>query len=276
MHVPIIQESLNYVPVKIRIRFKEINLAVGTAFFFQFKGNTHLVTTWHNITGRNPKNKETLSEVGNIPDNIVLGIPSVKNPDENPKQLQWTWKIINLYEDDDHNIPVWYQHPEHNERIDIATMPLSELEATALKPANDQSLDLDNIRLYPSLDVYVLGFPRGMSGGAHFPIWKRGNIATEPDIDIDKLPKIYIDTATREGMSGSPVYAQEVGYWIPEGGTSANAVIGKGRRFLGIYSGRVGDDSFLAQLGIVWKERAIIEVIEGNCKGKSSFNGVII
>ena len=142
MHVPIIQESLNYVPVKIRIRFKEINLAVGTAFFFQFKGNTNLVTTWHNITGRNPKNKETLSEVGNIPDNIVLGIPSVKNPDENPKQLQWTWRIINLYEDDDHNIPVWYQHPEHNERIDIATMPLSELEATALKPANDQSLDL--------------------------------------------------------------------------------------------------------------------------------------
>jgi hypothetical protein len=46
---------------------------------------------------------------------------------------------------------------------------------------------------------------------------------------------------------------------------------GKGRKFLGIYSGRVGDDTFLAQLGIVWKSRVIDEIIEGRKIGLSFF-----
>jgi hypothetical protein len=65
-------------------------------------------------------------------------------------------------------------------------------------------------------------------------------------------------------MSGSPVYAQEVGYWFPEGVTSPNeACFGKGRRFVGVYSGRLGaEDEFKAQLGIVWKEAALISLVE--------------
>ena len=143
-------------------------------------------------------------------------------------------------------------------------IPLSGLEDTCITPANGDKLDLDKIRIYPSMEAFVLGYPRGMSGGGHFPIWKRATIATEPDFDLDGLPRFYIDTATREGMSGSPVYAQEVGYWLPEGETDqGKASIGKGRRFVGVYSGRLGaDDEFKAQLGIVWKESALISLIE--------------
>ena len=271
MHIPKIQENLNYVPFKIRMRYEETNLALGTAFIYRHKESTHLVTNWHNVAGRNPKTKDTLSDVGNVPDNIVMGIPIVQNPNETPKMLQWKWKILNLYEDEDRTIPIWFQHPVYNENVDVVTIPMPGIDETALMHSKDSALGLDKIRLYPSLDVYVLGFPKGMSGGAHFPIWKRGTIATEPDINIENLPKLYIDTATREGMSGSPVYAQEVGYWIPEGGNSSDASFGKGKRFLGIYSGRVGDDTFLAQLGIVWKEQAIIEIIDGQQKGQSSF-----
>ena len=271
MHIPKIQENLNYVPFKIRMRYEEMNLAVGTAFIYHHRDGTHLVTNWHNVAGRNPKTKDTLSDFGNVPDNIAMCIPIVKNPNEQPKMLQWKWKILNLYEDEGRTIPIWFQHPVHNENVDVVTIPMPGIDETALMHSKDPALGLDNIRLYPSLDVYVLGFPRGMSGGAHFPIWKRGTIATEPDINIEKLPKLYIDTATREGMSGSPVYAQEVGYWIPEGGNSSDASFGKGKRFLGIYSGRVGDDTFLAQLGIVWKEQAISEIIDGQQKGQSSF-----
>ena len=54
-----------------------------------------------------------------------------------------------------------------------------------------------------SADVFVLGYPRGISGGRGFPI----SIATEPKIDLDGVPKLLIDTATREGMSGGPVIA---------------------------------------------------------------------
>jgi hypothetical protein len=272
MHIPKIQEKLNYVPFKIRMRYEETNLGVGTAFIYQHGNSTYIVTNWHNVAGRNPKTKDTLLDFGEVPDNIVMGIPTIQNPNEQPRMIQWQWKVLELYEDKNRTFPIWFQHPVYNEDVDIVTIPMPGIDETALMHSKDPALNLCNIRVYPSLDVYVLGFPRGMSGGAHFPIWKRGTIATEPDINIDNLPKLYIDTATREGMSGSPVYAQEVGYWIPEGGNSSQAAFGKGMRFLGIYSGRVGDDTFLAQLGIVWKEQAIIEIIEGQQKGQSSYD----
>jgi len=184
MHIPKIQEKLNYVPFKIRMRCKDINLAIGTAFIYQYEANTYLVTNWHNVTGRNPKSKETLSDVGNEPDNLVMGIPTIQNPNEQPMMIKWEWKILELYEDQNREIPVWLHHPVHSENVDVVVIPLPGVEETALKHSKDPILNLENIRLYPSLDVYVLGFPRGMSGGAHFPIWKRGTIATEPDINI--------------------------------------------------------------------------------------------
>ena len=242
--------------------FGETELAIGTAFFYRHLESTHLVTNWHNVTGRNPKSKQPLSSHGGVPNRMIVGIPTHTTKDERPCIL-WQWKTLRLYEDEKMERPAWCEHPTFHESVDVVTIPLGGLEETAVMAANDSQLGLDNIRLYPSLDVFVLGFPRGMSGGAHFPIWKRASIATEPDVDIDGLPKIFIDTATREGMSGSPVYAQEVGYWMPEGKTSpGDAVIGKGRRFIGIYSGRVGDDSFQAQLGIVWKASVIEEIIQ--------------
>ena len=159
--------------------------------------------------------------------------------------------------------PIWTEHPTYGRRFDAVAIPLG-IDGTRIIPANAESLDLDKIRVYPSMDTFVVGFPRGMSGGGHFPIWKRATIATEPDVDLDGLPRFYIDTATREGMSGSPVYAQEVGYWLPEGESDrGKALIGKGRRFVGVYSGRLGaDDEFKAQLGIVWKESALIPLVE--------------
>ena len=84
---------------------------------------------------------------------------------------------------------------------------------------------------------------------------------------------MYIDTATREGMSGAPIYAQESGFWAPEGKKlPEDGVFGKGHRFIGIYSGRVGNDPFFAELGIVWKEEAIQEIIAAARAGTSSFH----
>ena len=123
----------------------------------------------------------------------------------------------------------------------------------------------------PGLDSFVLGFPEGMLGGARFPIWKRASIASEPDIDIDDLPKLYVDTATRNGMSGAPVYLQKSGLITPEGKTMKESYFGVAYKFIGIYSGRIGEDAFNAQLGIVWKEKAILETIHGNQKGRSPF-----
>jgi hypothetical protein len=163
--------------------------------------------------------------------------------------FKWLPKTLNLYEDDDRIEPAWWEHPEHGSNVDAVAVKLAGLRETKVIAANAESLNLDLLQLVPGMDAFVLGFPRGLSGGGLFPIWKRASLASEPDIHIDDLPKMYIDTATREGMSGAPVYAQESGFWVSEGKTLLkDGVFGKGHRFIGIYSVRVGEDSFLAQL----------------------------
>jgi hypothetical protein len=174
---------------------------------------------------------------------------------------------------DNNKTPVWFEHPRFREKVDAVAIPMEGLEETAVLAADHPRHNLDKLALYPSLDVFVLGFPKGMSGRAATPIWKRGTIATEPYIDQDELPLFLIDTATREGMSGSPVYAQEVGAWLPDGAKDeGQRVLGKGRMFVGIYSGRINaEDEFKAQLGMVWKRQAIDEILEARQVGQDSF-----
>jgi hypothetical protein len=119
-------------------------------------------------------------------------------------------------------------------------------------------------------DVFVLGYPKGISGGSVFPIWKKASIATEPAIQLDGLPKILVDSAMREGMSGAPVVAISDGGYEEENG-SLMQTLGRFYRFVGVYSGRLGDNEMEAQLGIVWKTQAVGEIVQVPTKGKSSF-----
>lgn len=267
-----IQEKLSWVPFKIDLRYEDVDFGIGTAFIYSMNNETFLITNYHNVTGRRPDTLRAISPDVALPNKLVLHVPKDANTDtglpKNESKVGWNALILDLYEDDK---PVWFEHPEHGHNVDAVAIPIG-IDDCMLQAANSEELELDQITLRPSLDVFVLGYPRGLSGGAKLPIWKRGSIASEPDIDLDKLPKFYIDTATREGMSGSPVYAQHNGYCVPEGSTGPqDALFGEARRFAGIYSGRVGTDDFQAQLGIVWKESAIQEIIVGKHIGKSSF-----
>ena len=71
-------------------------------------------------------------------------------------------------------------------------------------------------------------------------------------------------------MSGSPVFTQFVGFLTedPEHPSDTDW-IGMGRKFLGIYSGRIlGQDEFEAQLGIVWKASIIEEIVVSGVRPK--------
>ena len=272
MRISRITHNLTYVPIHITLRFNEAEIGVGTAFFYTAGNKDYLITNWHNVSGRRPWDKKVNSERGAIPDNLVVRLPYDEQLQDGVIARKWLPKVLKLYADDEHYRPIWWEHPNHRFTIDAVAIELAELATTKAVPANAESLALDKLSLTPGMDVFVLGYPRGISGGGRFPLWKRGSIASEPDVNIDNLPKMYIDTATREGMSGAPVYAQEVGFWAPEGKKFPDeGVFGKGHRFIGIYSGRVGNDPFLAQLGIVWKEEAIQEIIAAAHPGTSSF-----
>ena len=88
-----------------------------------------------------------------------------------------------------------------------------------------------DIPISPGSTVFVIGFPRTLSTGPGFPVWKSGYLASEPEFEVringktsevgglsggKKLPAIYLDIQTREGMSGSPVFAHYSGVWIEQ------------------------------------------------------------
>ncbi|WP_404785258.1 trypsin-like peptidase domain-containing protein [Altericista sp. CCNU0014] len=270
---PKIQSQLSYVPIHLTSRYEEVDLGIGTSFFYNYENKDYLITNWHNVTGRHPWDYSLISKQAAIPDNLIIHFP-YHEIFEDRSIIQWIPRVLKLYEDDERLNPVWWEHPHHSSAVDIIAIELKEPSPTATITANSNLLNLEKLKLLPGMDVFILGFPRGINGGGLFPIWKRGSIASEPDVNIDDLPKMYIDTATREGMSGSPVYAKESGFWVPEGIELLDlkhTFFGKGYRFLGIYSGRVGNDPFLAQLGIVWKEKAIQDIILSQRVGISSF-----
>lgn len=271
--VPQIRESITFVPVRVETRFGEIGLSTGTAFFLNRKGRSFLITNWHIVSGRSPIDGQPLcKKTTAIPDHIIIRVPTNEPRKGGAFLRTYVDRQLPLY--NEKKSPIWFEHPTEGYKCDVIAIPLSGLDETAIVGADHDRHGLEELPLYPSLDVYVVGFPRGMGGRAATPIWKRGTIATEPDLDHDKQPKFLIDTATREGMSGSPVYAQEVGTWLPPGGSDREQrSFGKGRMFVGVYSGRIGaEDEFKAQLGIVWKRSAIESVIEAEKFGKSSFD----
>lgn len=266
-----IQNNISFVPIHITSKYEEIDLATGTAFFYTYEGQDYFITNWHNVTGRRPWDHSCISKDAAIPDNLVIRVPYEESLEGGGRGFKWVPRVLKLYEDDDRIEPVWWEHPEYGSDVDVVAVKIGGLSETNAVVANAESLELELLQLVPGMDVFVLGFPRNISGGGRLPIWKRGSIASEPDINIDNLPKLYIDTATREGMSGAPVYAQESGFWAPEGKTLLeDGVFGKAHRFIGIYSGRVGNDPFAAQLGVVWKEEAIQEIIRSKKIGIAS------
>ena len=107
-----------------------------------------------------------------------------------------------------------------------------------------------DIKEYPSKKVEVIGFPYGFNvseyTNEYSPIWTSGFIASEPEINYEGKPVFLIDSRTREGNSGSPVFIMN------EHNNNFEY------KFLGIYSGRISKES---DIGKVWKKQAIIELL---------------
>ncbi len=237
-------------------------MAKGTAFIYQNECKYYLITNWHNVTGLNPITKRPLSNHGGVPDSIEIKLHVQREP-----FIRWAGFQIDLYRN---NEPVWFVHPEYNNAVDVVAIELiipNEFNGI-LHPIN--KIDFDVFELAISDDVFILGFPYSIKGGGHFPIWKRGSVATEPGIDCDNLPKLLIDTACKPGMSGSPVIFRRSGLHGLDGINLVDStVFGQIQGFVGIYSGRVvGESDIDAQLGIVWKASVIDEIIKGRMKDK--------
>lgn len=247
----------------LHICFTETVISSGSGFIYHSKNSFYLITNWHNVSGKNPLTNEYLSEHKSIPDMISTMFREKGNPGTCHREN------IKLYTDYDMLNPIWLIHPVYKNKVDVVAIPLDPTlkEKYDLFPINNLDFDSE----YPpevSDDVFIVGYPFSDITYLQMPIWKKGSIASEPNINLDQLPKLLIDTATRPGLSGSPVIYQRVGvHGLENGKFVDNSLIGRIREFLGIYSGRIGKDEFKAQLGIVWKKNVLNEIIESGLIG---------
>lgn len=246
----------------------------ASGFYWKHDNRLYLVTNWHNVTGWDPLRDQALDgPTAFTPTHVDVSLLH-RASEENPDLLKRARYKLALY--DVNGDPAWLEHPTHGRAVDVVALEVCLDDESIHTPAlndHDELVDFD-----PGMgdDVFVMGFPHGLSGADGLAIWKRGSIATLPARDIDGLPKLLIDTATRKGMSGSPVLVRRSGL-IRQRGVQSDApmvdsdIIGTAEGFLGVYSGRLGDDDFSVQLGLVWRSEVIDEIICGGVRGKSPF-----
>ena len=270
-------------------------LATGSAFFYEHAGAWFLITNWHNLSGRQFLSGEPLTQSGRFPTHIRAMWSKYSPPDSGYALGSFTTvaQPVEIYKDYE---PLWLEHLELGSICDVVALPLNRPDDCPpfMHNAANQ-ISKVRIPVEPGCTVYILGFPRSISVGFGLPLWKSGYIASEPhyDVTIDgdisdiggltggiKLPAFFIDSQTREGMSGSPVFASYTGNWdsadpyrtwdldAPDFYGRDDIFLGtEAKEFVGCYSGRVGGNEQEAALGLCWRN----DMIEYVCSsGKPS------
>jgi hypothetical protein len=251
-------------------------MSTATGFMYQVGTMVYLVTNGHNITRLNAQNGRRIIDSLAYPVKIEFGLRAVTPYDEGKIGISPT--TIDLYEDEDFTKPRWYIHPVHGYQVDVVVIPFVDVEGyngnARLFPINFSDF-VSGYDLAISNDVFILGYPLNLNGNSELPIWKRGSVATEPSMSLNNLPMYLIDTATRPGMSGSPVIMQRSGFHARGKEIALDDLFGTIRLFAGIYSGRLGAENQVeAQLGIVWRPEVIDEIINGKIIGTVDFQNM--
>lgn len=254
MNVPMIARP----SVASLLLFGRVNgndLSNATGFIVSHGDQHYLVTNWHVATGRRTDNGTPLSPTAALPDELGI-VHNVAGSLGN-----WDTKLEPLY--DEEGQPLWLEHPQHARNVDVVALPLTNLDGVEII-AHDPFREGPGIAFGVGGFVSIIGFPFGVTGGGAMGVWVQGAVATEPAIDFNELPCFLVDSRTRPGQSGSPVIIYSAGGAVAmqDGGTAVMG--GPAERFLGVYSGRISEQS---DLGFVWRVDAVREIIEGGQRG---------
>jgi hypothetical protein len=242
------------VPLYLVTKVNGHKLADATGFLWLLGDRHYLVTNWHVLSGRHPENGECLHSKGGIPDEISVFFPQLELTHE-PIEVQ-----VLLF---DGQNQLWIEHPRLGSAADIAAI---QIDVPPLDQANYFPINaVKEVRLKQrvGLPVFVVGFPFGRQFFG-MPIWKKASFASEPSLASISDNYILVDSASRPGMSGSPVIQREFGQVELENGQFGRVQFGDGAgRLVGVYAGRCHtNDPNDAQLGRVWPIRLVRELLD--------------
>jgi hypothetical protein len=255
----------------------ENSLGIATAFMVRHGEFVALATNWHVASGRDYQTGQPTHKSAATPDRLVFRAAIA-----GAEGRLWAEVTVPLIDSD--GSPMWLEHPSYLRRVDAVLLPMTDKwvvhggQAAAppyelhlppmVMPGVGDPPDDDTLQAGVSSPVSIIGFPFGRTGGlGYLPVWVAGTIATELDVDFDGRPCFLIDARTRRGQSGSPVVVYSAGG--PAASQWGAMFIGGGpiTRLLGIYSGRIGDDS---DLGFVWSVQALLDIATRGVRGNGT------
>ncbi|MDX2574417.1 trypsin-like peptidase domain-containing protein [Streptomyces scabiei] len=240
-----------------------ILLSHATGFTVVADGQPFLITNWHVVSGRNPQTGQPMAKSAAIPD--VLTIRHLTKV----TSTEVAWNDFDEPLVDDSDSPMWFEHPEYGRKVDVVALPLTNLQGVHIQPYGPEVMQ-KTLRAGISDWVNIIGFPFGQAAGGSLPIWTKGAIASEPDVDYDLLPCFLIDARTRQGQSGSPVLAYSPGGATELTDGKTGFVTGPVGNLLGVYSGRINSES---DIGRVWKFDVVPEILNARHRGDNSLRG---
>jgi hypothetical protein len=244
-------------------------LGSATGFFYKYSSRWFLITNWHVLSGRDPRNGQPRHPSGAVPDECRFYYNQLQT--EKIAWLTVTYKLGDATQ----GSASWMQHPNEGQGVDVAALPIEAAHMGLAKDLRDMSGNDPNMLIDLGGEVFLPGYPLGLSANGLMPIWKRASLASSLEFGegIDRF--FYVDTATREGMSGAPCLAiSNWRHYSLDRSTNKVQIVERpfSWRILGVYSGRINpSDTFEAQIGIVWRETLIDSVLAGNSRGSVHF-----
>lgn len=279
--------------VHISICRDDIKLAVGTGVFYKKNNKSYIITAWHNVSGRHSETLESLSTNLSVPNKIIATFSQQISQGEFNGSVKMS---ISLPLEKDGK-PTYLIHPQGWPKVDVVAIPIDLTKeylsegslidgkkiniSTILKNQTSLGLSTDIVHiqdlelrykdiedysdyLYASEDIFIVGYPKGITDYTRQPIWKRATVASNPHLGWDGQEQFLVDCASKQGMSGAPAFFYNLKGAIMLGNTqlrtSSPITV-----FHGIYVGRIGGTSeFEAQIGRVWKKKVIEEIIDND------------
>lgn len=252
--------GLSICSVMLEMYFGDQILAKGTGWFWRLSDGVALVTAWHNLSGLHHTMRKPLSSQGGMPDRLRYRYIT-----QSPQTFQDA--DVPLYLDDERTRPRWFVHPTFGSYLDMAFLGLN-MNGADVACVND-TISIMRTSGRPGFDVFAVGYPQGVRMVGVLPVWKRGSIASDPDMPVEGLPKFYVDMAGRGGLSGAPVYRVQQGVVVNETATGESIGFGNQTEFLGLYSGRAADQLLpeaksgeSTDLGFVWQAKFVEEMLD--------------
>jgi hypothetical protein len=249
-------DRFSLVTAPLSLHFNDTHLSDATGFIWQEGRQNYLITNWHVVTARHAQTGKSLNTHGGRPNKIHALFNT------RIQQFLKQTHVINIRDADDKAL--WLAHPARGRAVDVVAIPLPYADEDPifdLHPINKYAAVQHTARI--AMEVFVLGYPFGPEPPG-YPVWKRGSMASEPDLARIGTGYYLVDTASRPGMSGSPVIRRIWNQRV-DGDRVIPAPTPLRTEFVGVYSGRRHtNDPNDAQLGMVWPRACIEDIIAGN------------